>query len=93
MSERNTIAAEQPLSGKGTAWAAVIETEHGTNVSVRATRDAALDEVAAYADYWWDEEMGGADMPTGRDEKIEAYFEQMADKGEGYSVVEADVSF
>lgn len=86
-----TSATEQTLSGKGTAWAAIVEHDHGTNVSVRATRDAAMDEVAAHADYWWSDEMGDEDMPQGRDEKIDAYFEKMADR-ESWIVMEADVS-
>lgn len=91
-SETTAPVAAQPLTGQGTTWVAIVEHDHGTNVAVRATREAAMDEVAAHADYWWDTEMDGEPMPEGREEKIEAYFERMADR-ESWSVVEADARF
>lgn len=85
-----TINTVQPGQ---TGFAAVIEHDSGTNVSVHTSRPAAIANVAAFAREWWNEVAEFDDVPDEAPEDdmeaIAVYFE--AQESEFYSITDFTV--
>jgi hypothetical protein len=94
LSPATPAAASEPqtITLPTTPWVAIITHDHGTNVTVAATEALAMEAVADFADYWWDDEMDGRERPTGpedRSDLVAEYFEARSDC-ESYLVMKAN---
>lgn len=80
----------QPTGEQTGLVALVIDTPHGTNVTVHRTREGALAKVDQFVSEWWDTEMGEDDpMPADPAVARQAYFENVGT--ESY-VIEDDIT-
>lgn len=70
-------------------WVLRIEHEYDETVSVFRTQELAMASVEAYVDDWWANEMAGDPKPPTREEKIDAYFDNVS--GECYSITSCAV--
>lgn len=65
-----------------------INHDHGTDTSVHATRESAVNGLESYVLEWWEIELGDSVIPDGAQERIDAYFGQV---GEDYNIVETTI--
>ena len=59
----------------------VITHDYGQNVSKHKSLENAMKRLDTYVKDWWTRECGNLPMPTDRDERIAAYFEQTPAEG------------
>ena len=74
-------------SDQTTMIALVIDTNHGTDVTIHRTHDGAVAKVNQFVEDWWADEMGDEPMPEDMDEARQAYFEAVED--ENYVITDA----
>lgn len=76
-----------------TVWLLTIEHRHGTDHWVCATREIAEANLDNYVRTWWEEEIDDKPMPATADERIQQYFDEMADAShpEYYTIEEHQV--
>lgn len=76
-----TISAPESTE-PATVWGCIIEHDHGTDLSLHATEDAAKAHRRSYVTEWWETELG-EDLPDGgiTDDDVERYFEKVGNEG------------
>lgn len=65
-------------------YAAIVEHRHGTDLYTGKTESALYDELYAYVNQWWGEEIPeDYERPTDPVEAVEAYFEYFLENDHG----------
>src|SRR5687768_10062646 len=65
---------------KNSIWTVLLSHRHGNEVHVFPSRNAALLWLAGYCERWWDDVPGDLGMPTDPQERVDAYFEHVANE-------------
>lgn len=65
-----------------------IDHKHGSDTTLHLTRADADAALAAYCDYWWDQELDGVERPHSDADAVIVYFEKMSDR-EGAEITES----
>jgi hypothetical protein len=65
---------------KPTVYVATLTTKHGVDISVHRSEAGAEEAVHEYVSYWWDEEMGEAEMPADHKAAVDAYFDAVGER-------------
>jgi hypothetical protein len=84
----NSARAEEGAKAMNTihCWVAVIQHRHGHDTQVAATEQELQDKLDDYVKQNWDDELPSTLMPEDQGQRIDKYFEEMAEREESYEI-------
>jgi hypothetical protein len=68
-------------------WIVHISHQHGDGFALFGNQKAAFDDVVAYVDEWWEEELGDEPLPDDAMRRVTRYFEKVGDR-ESFTISE-----
>ena len=73
-----------------TVWVLHMSHKHGDDINVFANEQGALDELVAWANEWWGNEVGDVPRPETQGELVRQYFDHVANY-ESYGIHECEI--